>query len=160
MIDFRYQVNFLIILPKWIVEGNAIDNVFMSFKSEFLLSSFSVPNLASSIVGSSNESDVFFENKFMLVIFSSNEFCCFTYHHSYWKRSLWEEGRVLWVFYTVRSVGFSWIRFSLSALPQQKFKNTLLKFNFLDNLLMISALICGFLLGVIIGSSITISFTS
>jgi len=119
MIDFRYQVNFLIILPKWIVEGNAIDNVFMSFKSEFLLSSFSVPNLASSIVGSSNESDVFFENKFMLVIFSSNEFCCFTYHHSYWKRSLWEEGRVLWVFYTVRSVGFSWIRFSLSALWKQ-----------------------------------------
>ena len=44
-------------LPEWIVESNAIDNIFMSFKGEFLLSSFGVPYFAGSVIGASNESD-------------------------------------------------------------------------------------------------------
>lgn len=124
MIDFSdIKFAILLILPKWIVEGNTIDNVFMSLKSEFLLSSFSVPNLASSIVGPSNEPNVFLRTNFVLVMYCSYAFCCVTYHHSYWTRSLWEEGRVLWEFYTARSVSFSWIRFSLSALLKANKRN-------------------------------------
>jgi len=84
MIDFSdIKFAILLILPKWIVEGNTIDNVFMSLKSEFLLSSFSVPNLASSIVGPSNEPNVFLRTNFVLVMYCSYAFCCVTYHHSY-----------------------------------------------------------------------------